>query len=862
MKICKNTIFILLAVMFLILASSTFKTFAADYYVDAVNGDNTIGNGSQANPWKTVTKALSMIAANSPNTINVAPGTYNITLGETFPLRIKNSVSIKGAGSGNTILDAAGAYKQIIYCSSISDSSTVVSGFTIKNGIAMSDGGGVYLYRSNVKIDNCIITGNTSYYGGGISSYTDTSTISNCTISYNTAMAGGGGIEVYYNSRPAIVNCLITKNQAVANGGGGGGIILESGPSVEPFPKIINCTIVENTADKYGGAIDCFSSSGKITNCTIANNNTYNIAGAGGGISLTNSGNTEIVNTILWGDSTYAGPSEIEKYGSFSSSIKTFSYSDFNMNYVKVPLLASSNNINDDPLFAGNGDYHLTSASPCINMGTDDKNLYPYLPNNDIDGDIRPFGTAYDIGSDELASQCIDNDKDGFFAQEGCGTAVDCNDNDSTIYPGAPELCDGKDNDCDGLIDEGVLTTYYRDLDGDGYGDVTNSIQACSPPSGYVLDSTDCYDTDPNLNPLTVWHKDLDNDGYTDGGILIQCAQPLGYKFEALPFGDCDDNNPAINPATVWHKDLDNDGYTDGGILIQCNQPAGYTLAVLPGGDCDDMNPATHPGAAEICNDGIDNDCNGEDSVTPSIVSIAAPADPVQIGTSITVTGVFTDPNVNDIHTVIWDWNDGSTTTRVLPVGTRIVQDSHTYAQPGIYIINLTVSESYCGSNSKIYEYIVVYDPSGGFVSGSGWINSPAGAYMADLAMTGKATFGFNSKYRKGANVPDGQTQFQFKTGNLAFHSNTYEWLVVAGAKAQYKGVGTINGSGQHKFILTAIDANVNDNDSFTVDRFRIRIWDENGGGENVIYDNGRGAGINDDDSTTEIGGGGIIVHK
>ena len=91
----------------------------------------------------------------------------------------------------------------------------------------------------------------------------------------------------------------------------------------------------------------------------------------------------------------------------------------------------------------------------------------------------------------------------------------------------------------------------------------------------------------------------------------------------------------------------------------------------------------------------------------------------------------------------------------------------------------------------------MVYDPTGGFVTGGGWIDSPAEA-CADFCVgaSGKATFGFVSKYKKGASVPTGRTQFKFKAGNLDFNSSNYDWLVVAGAKAMYKGTGTVNGTG------------------------------------------------------------------
>ncbi|MFN2638359.1 MAG: hypothetical protein ABR585_15230, partial [Gemmatimonadaceae bacterium] len=76
--------------------------------------------------------------------------------------------------------------------------------------------------------------------------------------------------------------------------------------------------------------------------------------------------------------------------------------------------------------------------------------------------------------------------------------------------------------------------------------------------------------------------------------------------------------------------------------------------------------------------------------------------------------------------------------------------------------------------------------------------------------LTGKTTFGFVSRYQKGASVPSGNTEFEFQTASFKFHSTSYDWLVIAGARAQYKGSGTINGSGDYAFLLTAIDGAVN----------------------------------------------------
>jgi len=153
--------------------------------------------------------------------------------------------------------------------------------------------------------------------------------------------------------------------------------------------------------------------------------------------------------------------------------------------------------------------------------------------------------------------------------------------------------------------------------------------------------------------------------------------------------------------------------------------------------------------------------------------------------------------------------------------------------------------------------FLAVYDPSGGFVTGGGWISSPAGAYVADPTLAGKATFGFVSKYQKGANVPTGSTQFLFKVADIDFHSRSYDWLVVAGAKAMYKGTGIINGEGEYGFMLSAIDGQLQG--SGGTDKFRIKIWDK--ATETLVYDNLIGA-ADEANPTTVIAGGSIVVHK
>lgn len=241
------------------------------------------------------------------------------------------------------------------------------------------------------------------------------------------------------------------------------------------------------------------------------------------------------------------------------------------------------------------------------------------------------------------------------------------------------------------------------------------------------------------------------------------------------------------------------------------------------------------------------------DNVAPVLGAISAPAAPVAVGTSVSFEAGFTDAGVLDTHTASCDFGDGTSSGGTISEasGSGTAGATHSYAFPGVYPVSVTVTDDDGDAATSVYEYVVVYDPAAGFVTGGGFLDSPAGAYVADPTLVGKASFGFVSKYKKGATVPEGATQFQFNTGDLNFHSNVQEWLVVNqnGANAQFKGSGTINGAGVYQFMIWAGDGK----DSGDPDTFRIKIWSEAGDGiETVVYDNG---------IQQAIGGGSIVIH-
>jgi|GEM_PF-2638482 len=236
---------------------------------------------------------------------------------------------------------------------------------------------------------------------------------------------------------------------------------------------------------------------------------------------------------------------------------------------------------------------------------------------------------------------------------------------------------------------------------------------------------------------------------------------------------------------------------------------------------------------------------------------IEGPTAPLALGVSADITVRYRDgtPIPAELgHSIAW--GDGQATQGMLDPVTGMISASHLYASAGVYEVSATVYGDEGEATSASLQYVVVYDPSAGFVTGGGWIQSPTGAYALEPTLAGKATFGFVSKYKKGATTPSGETAFEFRTADLSFHSEAYQWLVISGARAQFKGAGTINGTSGYGFMLTAIDGDVKGGGG--IDRFRIKIWDQ--ATEEIVYDNMMAA-TDDAAPTTALGGGSIVIH-
>ena len=272
-------------------------------------------------------------------------------------------------------------------------------------------------------------------------------------------------------------------------------------------------------------------------------------------------------------------------------------------------------------------------------------------------------------------------------------------------------------------------------------------------------------------------------------------------------------------------------------------------------------------------------------NVAPVIPSggVTGPTVPLALGTPSTVVANFTDAGTKDTHTCLFAWDDLSTTSVSGSPGVSETNGSgscratRTFAGPGVYNVNVTVTDGDGGSiSARVSQYVVIFDPAEGSVSGSGWIDSLPGAYLPNPALVGKAKFGFESKYKRGASVPTGQTEFNFKAAKFKFKSTVYEWLVISGSKAQYTGSGVVRvhdsshsgddecendnhwrqWTGDYKFILTAQDGGLSDGK----DKFRIKIVDK--ATLQVIYDNKRGESDDMDVANPQIISGGRITIK
>ena len=425
------------------------------------------------------------------------------------------------------------------------NNTAILDGFTVTAGNAINGGGGMYNWETSPAIANCNFLKNQGRQGGaiffatnGIQPVQGYPVLTNCSFSENSAL-DGGGIYNAGNSYPSLTNCNFTENKAARDGGGfwnmgayydietnrffinckfskntaghdGGGFYIHSG-----YLSLINCIFWANSAGSSGGALkNAYIEDGEflgnvtLTNCSFSGN-AANVSGGAIDVADFNF-YTYLHNCIVWGN-----PGGEITGGLYA--VVTVDHSLIKGGY------EGTANLFMDPKFvdATNGNFQLQTCSPAIDAGDNAVNTTA----TDLDDNTRKWNAtnalepvidmgAYEFQGTSEPRQTFykDIDNDGYSngvtisvplcaqpegykrATDLTATTGDCNDNDNTIYPTAPELCDAKDNNCNGLIDEGGSPiTLYVKSNATGSGDGSSWTNAFNKLQDALTKSLSCF---------------------------------------------------------------------------------------------------------------------------------------------------------------------------------------------------------------------------------------------------------------------------------------------------------------------------------------------------------------------------------
>lgn len=249
----------------------------------------------------------------------------------------------------------------------------------------------------------------------------------------------------------------------------------------------------------------------------------------------------------------------------------------------------------------------IVAASPILLGGCDDKSTSSDASDDAVDEVVDDTGDDSSSGEDTGDTEEPDPDADG----DGWPASTDCDDDDAAVSPGAVEVCNTVDDNCDGNVDEGVTVLAWGDLDGDGFGAPGTEEELCELGPDQVSRGGDCDDGDGAIHPDAVEICDGDDRDEDCDGLA-------------------DDADDSVDPTTqgTWYADVDGDGFGDPDAPQRSCEDAldSDPEWITDDQDCDDGSAAVYPGAETVCSDGLVNDCGGTAAAEEAVCEWAGSA--------------------------------------------------------------------------------------------------------------------------------------------------------------------------------------------------------------------------------------------
>jgi hypothetical protein len=394
---------------------------------------------------------------------------------------------------------------------------------------------------------------------------------------------------------------------------------------------------------------------------------------------------------------------------------------------------------------------------------------------------------------------------------------------------------------------DGDALSYSWDVNGDGvFGDATGvrprlawaQLQALGLDDGDVTVPVSVQVSDGVFGPITA-STTLHLGNREPRGVFSGPATVAEGGAAAFEFTNVSDHSAADQAAGftyMYFVDRDRDGQITEDERVVGETGPGFTTTF-------DDDGVYNIRALISDKDGGTAEYRFDVTVTnadPVVGAVVGPAGPRLVNSDVTISTSFTDAGAGDRHTAVWDWGDGATTTDAVTPGS--IARTHQYAAPGLYTVRVTVTDDDGGTSTSSYQYVVVYDPAAGNASGSGWVQTPGG----------KAEFGFDVRYARGATTPGGNLTFTLP--GMSFKATSFDWMVVKrGGTTYIRGHGMVNRAGGYSFLLAVSDGRA----TATADRLRMKVWSDATGA--AAFDTQTGD-PEDAAPVLDIGGGNILL--